>query len=159
MAIPTALRNKIIAAAGGGAIAIATLMVPNFEGVSYSPYFDVVGVPTVCFGHTGSDIVMKKTYTPAECKAMLDKDLQPYAKSVERSVKVPMSEYQEAALISFSYNVGIGAFEKSTLLKDLNARRYQQACDGLRNWTYAGGKKWQGLVNRREVEREICLMR
>lgn len=159
MAISTALRNRILAAAGGGAIAIATLMVPEFEGVSYTPYLDIVGVPTVCFGHTGSDIVMKKTYTPAECKAMLDKDLQPFAKSVERSVKVPMSEYQEAALISFSYNVGIGAFEKSTILKDLNAKHYQQACDGLRNWVYAGGKKWQGLINRREVERQVCMMR
>lgn len=158
MAMSPALRKKIIGAAGGGALAIATVMIPTLEGVKYKPYQDVAGVWTVCDGHTGSDIIRNKTYTESECKAMLDKDLQPFARSVERSVKVPASEYQKAALITFSYNVGISAFEKSTLLKDLNAGRYQKACDGMRSWVYAAGKKWQGLMNRREVEREVCLM-
>lgn len=159
MAISPALRKMIIGAAGGGALAIATVMIPSLEGVEYKPYQDVAGVWTVCYGHTGSDIIRNKTYTEAECKGMLDKDLQPFVRSVERSVKVPASEYQKAALITFSYNVGVSAFEKSTLLKDLNAGRYQKACEGMRNWVYAGGKKWQGLMNRREVEREVCLMR
>ncbi|MCC3705212.1 lysozyme [Rouxiella badensis] len=158
MALTSSLRNKIIGAAVGGALAIAAAMIPTLEGVKYKPYQDVVGVWTVCYGHTGSDIVRSKTYTEAECKAMLNKDLQPFARSVDKSVKVPATEYQKAALITFSYNVGISAFEKSTLLKDLNAGRYKQSCEGLKKWTYAGGKQWQGLINRREVEREVCLM-
>lgn len=156
MAISQTLRNKLVAAAGGGAIAIAAILIPSLEGVEYKPYRDVAGVLTVCYGHTGPDIIPGRTYTRAECKALLDKDLIPFARSVERSVQVPSTEYQKAALISFSYNVGISAFEHSTLLKKLNARDYAGACDELRRWTFAGGKQWKGLMNRREVEREVC---
>lgn len=151
-----ALRKALLGMTGAGAVAIAGTMLTDLEGVRYTPYYDVAGVLTVCYGHTGADIIKNKTYSPAECKAMLDKDLQPFARSVERSVKVPTSEYQKAALISFSYNVGVAAFERSSLLRHLNSGNYQAACDGLRQWTYAGGKQWKGLMNRREVEREVC---
>jgi len=153
-----ALRKKIISVAGGGALAIATVMIPTLEGVRYEPYRDVAGVLTVCYGHTGSDIVPGRRYTESECQILLNQDLKPFSLSVKRSVKVPASEYQKAALITFSYNVGISAFEHSSLLRNLNAGNYQQACDGLRQWVYAGGVKWKGLMNRREVEREVCLM-
>lgn len=156
MAMSPALRNKLIALSGASALTIAGVMIPDLEGVRYEPYYDVAGVLTVCYGHTGNDIIKGKRYTEKECRAMLDKDLQPFAKSVERSVKVPASEYQKAALISFSYNVGAHAFEQSSLLRNLNAGNYQVACDGLKVWIYAGKKKWQGLINRREVEREVC---
>lgn len=156
MAITASLKKKLSAAVAGGAMAIAAVLIPSLEGVEYKPYRDVVGVLTVCYGHTGSDIIPDKTYTEAECKALLDKDLQPFARSVERSVKVPASEYQKAALISFSYNVGVKAFESSTLLKKLNAGDSRGACDEMRRWNKAGGKVWKGLINRREVEREIC---
>ncbi|MES3173948.1 lysozyme [Serratia nevei] len=150
------LKKRLLGAATGGAIAIAAVLIPSLEGVEYKPYRDVVGVLTVCNGHTGPDIIPDKTYTEAECKAMLDKDLVPFARSVERSVKVPASEYQKAALISFSYNVGVKAFESSMLLKKLNAGDSRGACDEMRRWNKAGGKVWKGLINRREVEREIC---
>ncbi|PAA98045.1 lysozyme [Serratia fonticola] len=150
------LRKSLIAAAGGGAIAIAAVLVPDLEGVRYEPYRDVAGVLTVCYGHTGADIVIGKRYTSGECKALLDKDLVPFARSVERSVKIPASEYQKASLISFSYNVGVKAFESSTLLRKLNAGDSKGACDEMRRWNKAGGKVWKGLINRREVEREIC---
>ncbi|MFV9065683.1 lysozyme [Serratia fonticola] len=150
------LRKSLIAAVGGGAIAIAAVLVPDLEGVRYEPYRDVVGVLTVCYGHTGADIVIGKRYTSGECKALLDKDLVPFARSVERSVKIPASEYQKASLISFSYNVGVKAFESSTLLRKLNAGDSEGACDEMRRWNKAGGKVWKGLINRREVEREIC---
>ncbi|EME9755953.1 TPA: lysozyme [Serratia marcescens] len=150
------LKKRLLGAATGGAIAIAAVLIPSLEGVEYKPYRDVVGVLTVCYGHTGPDIIPDKTYTEAECKALLDKDLQPFARSVEHSVKVPASEYQKAALISFSYNVGVKAFESSTLLKKLNAGDSRGACDEMRRWNKAGGKVWKGLINRREVEREIC---
>lgn len=156
MAISPIVKNRLIGAVAGGAIAIAAVLIPSLEGVEYEPYRDVVGVLTVCYGHTGSDIISDKTYTEAECKAMLDKDLQPFSRSVERSVKVPASEYQKAALISFSYNVGVKAFESSMLLKKLNAGDSRGACDEMRRWNKAGGKVWKGLINRREVEREIC---
>jgi lysozyme len=156
-----ALRKALLGMTGAGAVAIAGTMLTDLEGVRYTPYYDVAGVLTVCYGHTGADIIKNKTYTHAECKAILDKDLQPFARSVELSVKVPANEYQKAALISFSYNVGVNAFQNSSLLRNLNAGNYALACDGLKAWVYAGKgkdkKAWPGLMNRREVEREVCM--
>lgn len=150
------LRNKIAASIGGGAIAIATVLIPHLEGVEYKPYKDIGGVWTVCNGITGQDVIVGKTYTEKECKELLQKHLVPYAKSVERSVKVPASEYQKAALISFSFNVGVNAFERSSLLRYLNSGESKKACDALRQWVYVDKKKIPGLMNRREIEREIC---
>lgn len=141
---------------GAGAIAIAGTMLTDLEGVRFTPYFDVAGVLTICYGHTGADIIKSKKYTEEECRAMLDKDLVPFARAVERSVKVPADEYQKAALISFSYNVGVRAFERFSVLRHLNAGNYKAACDGLRAWIWAGGKQWQGLINRLDVEHELC---
>ncbi|WP_313752340.1 lysozyme [Mixta calida] len=160
MAMPNKLRNKLIAAAGGGAMLIATVFLGGKDGVEgrvYEPYKDVVGVWTVCDGHTGTDIIQGKRYTDQECDRLLWQDLQSVRKTVDSLVKVPLSEYQRAALYSFTYNVGTSAFSKSTLLKKLNAGDQQGACEELRRWVYAGGMKWTGLMNRREMERAMCL--
>lgn len=160
MAMPNNLRNKLIAAAGGGAMLIATVFLGGKYGVEgrvYEPYKDIIGVWTVCDGHTGTDITQGKRYTDQECDHLLWQDLQPVRKTVDSLVKVPLSEYQRAALYSFTYNVGATAFSKSTLLKKLNAGDQQGACEELRRWIYAGGMKWTGLINRREMERAMCL--
>ncbi|HEY1847057.1 MAG TPA: lysozyme [Buttiauxella sp.] len=156
MAMSPGLRNTLLGLSGASALTLAGVMIPELEGVRYTPYYDVAGVLTVCYGHTGKDIMAGKKYTPEECRQMLDKDLQPFALAVERAVIVPADEYQKAALITFSYNVGISAFQRSSLLRELNAGRFEQACEGLKKWTWAGGKQWKGLMNRREVEYEVC---
>ncbi|MFB5745086.1 lysozyme [Cedecea sp. S5-13] len=150
------LKKTLAGLGAASALTIASFVIPELEGVRHTPYYDVAGVLTVCYGHTGDDIIKSKKYTEAECQAMLDKDMLPFARSVERSVKVPVDEYQKAALISFSYNVGVRAFERSSVLRHLNAGNYKVACDGLRAWVWAGGKQWQGLINRRDVEHELC---
>lgn len=153
------LRNKIAAAIGGGAIAIATVMLSGkdgLEGREYVAYRDVAGVLTVCDGHTGPDIIPGKRYSDAECDALTRKDLTRIAAQVDPHIKVPTTETQRAAIYSFAYNVGANATIKSTLLKKLNAQDYAGACDELRRWTYAGGKQWKGLMNRRDVEYEVC---
>lgn len=157
MATSTALRNKIIAAMGGGAIAIAAAVIPSLEGVEHKPYQDVVGVWTVCYGHTGADIIKSKTYTEAECQALLNKDLRNVANQIDPLIKRTIPDTTRAAVYSFAYNVGTGAFRQSTLLKKINAGDTVGACNELRRWTYAGGKQWKGLMNRREIEREVCL--
>ncbi|EQB4330076.1 lysozyme [Providencia stuartii] len=149
--------NKIQMAAAGGLISLTVAMVTNFEGYESKPYRDVVGVLTVCYGHTGSDIIPTKTYTKAECKALLEKDLAIVAKAVNPLIKVDIPDYTRAALYSFTYNVGTGAFSRSTLLKKLNAGDQAGACNELKRWIYAGGKPWKGLISRREVEEAICL--
>lgn len=100
---------------------------------------------------------MGKTYTRQECDALLYKHMQPAIKAVNESVKVSLNDYKKAALYSFTYNVGVSAFKSSTLLKKLNSKDMKGACDELRRWTYAGGKQWKGLIDRREVERTMCL--
>lgn len=160
MPMSSRLRNKLIAAAGGGAMLIASLLLGGQDGVEgrkYVAYKDVAGVWTVCDGHTGRDIARGKTYTDRECDNLLWKDLQPAKKAVDSLVKVPLNEYQRAALYSFVFNVGSDAFSKSSLLRKLNKGDPAGACEEMRRWVYAGGLKWKGLQNRREMERSLCL--
>lgn len=156
--VSSGLLKKIKMAAAGGALAIAGVLIPSLEGVEFKPYQDVVGVWTVCYGHTGQDIMLGKKYTESECRALLDKDLRTTAAQIDPYIKKTIPDTARAALYSFAYNVGAGNFKTSTLLYRLNQGDIAGACDQLRRWTYAGGKQWKGLMNRREIEREICLM-
>ncbi|HCR4096373.1 TPA: lysozyme [Providencia rettgeri] len=150
------LKQKLTVLIGAGASAIALTVIAHFEGVRYEPYKDVGGVLTVCYGHTGIDIVPNKTYTKEECDEILELDFELTKMQVDRLVKVPINDYTKAALYSFAFNVGTGAFAKSTMLKKLNAGDQYGACEELKKWVYAGGKVWCGLVNRREAEAAIC---
>ena len=150
------LRNKLIGAiaGGSGAIAIASVMLGNADGLEgrrYYAYQDVVGVWTVCDGHTGADIRRGHRYTDRECDNLLKA-----ASAIDPLIKVRIPDPTRAALYSFTYNVGSGAFASSTLLKKLNAGDVPGACKELQRWTYAGGKQWKGLITRREIEREVC---
>ncbi|KYC08761.1 lysozyme [Salmonella enterica subsp. enterica] len=152
-----ALRTKVKALLAGGASAmvIAAAMIGGnggLEGRRHEPYRDVAGVLTVCDGHTGKDIVPGKHYTDAECDALLNKDLALVAARIDPLIKASIPNSERAALYSFAYNVGTGAFARSTLLKKLNAGDLAGACNELKRWTYAGGKQWKGLVTRREIE-------
>ncbi len=147
---------KALIASGASALAIAAAMVMPFEGVEYKPYYDVVGVLTVCYGHTGDDIIPDKTYTKAECKQLLDNELKLVKAQVDPLITVEIPEPTRAALYSFTYNVGIGNFSSSTLLKLLNRSEFIPACEQLKRWVYAGGRKWKGLATRREIEEEVC---
>ncbi|EBW2859196.1 lysozyme [Salmonella enterica subsp. enterica] len=156
-----ALRTKVKALLAGGASAmvIAAAMIGgngSLESRRHEPYRDVAGVLTVCDGHTGKDIVPGKHYTDAECDALLNKDLALVAARIDPLIKASIPNSERAALYSFAYNVGTGAFARSTLLKKLNAGDLAGACNELKRWTYAGGKQWKGLVTRREIEHEVC---
>ncbi|PAO10843.1 lysozyme [Enterobacter roggenkampii] len=155
------LRNKLVGAivGGSGAITIAAVMLGNADGLEgrhYYAYQDVVGVWTVCDGHTGTDIRRGHRYTDKECDNLLRADLRKVANAIDPLIKVGIPEPTRAALYSFTYNVGSDAFASSTLLKKLNAGDVTGACKELQRWTYAGGKQWKGLITRREIEREVC---
>ncbi|WP_042348639.1 glycoside hydrolase family protein, partial [Escherichia coli] len=102
--MPPSLRKAVAAAIGGGAIAIASVLITGpsgndgLEGVRHNPYKDIVGVWTVCYGHTGKDIIPGKTYTEAECKALLNKDLATVARQINRYIKVDIPETTRGAL-------------------------------------------------------------
>ena len=116
----------------------------------------MAGVLTVCYGHTGSDIQIGKLYTDSECKALLHDDLTKVRRAVDPMIKVPIDDNARAAIYSFVYNVGLCAFPRSTMLRKLNAGDIAGACDEMNRWTFAGGKQWQGLINRRETEKAVC---
>ncbi len=148
--------NKIKTATAGGLIALTVSMIAYFEGMETKSYKDVVNVTTVCFGHTGTDIISNKIYSESECLALLEKDLSKVRREVDPLIKVEINDNTRAAIYSFAYNVGVGAFARSTLLKKLNAGDQHGACEEMKRWVYAGGKVWRGLVSRRDAESALC---
>ncbi len=148
------------AAAGLTALAlnIAQPAITDFEGQRAVAYRDVVGVLTVCAGHTGKDIVVGKVYSNDECKKLTIADAAKAAAGVLAvSPHLVWHPMQLAAAISFSYNVGTGTYANSTVARLFNAGDFIGACNFLPNYKYAGGKVWPGLVTRRAEEQRICL--
>ena len=149
--------KKSALAGATGAMLLVIPVVSHFEGKLNSAYIDPVGVPTICYGHT-EGVRLGQVMTDEECDALLAYDLGVYISGVEALVTVPMPDTRKAALTSFAYNVGLTNLMKSTLLKKLNKGETVAACNELRKWVYAKGKKLPGLVKRREAERELCLV-
>ncbi len=155
--IPATLRGRLVAAAGAGAVALAVPLVAWYEGYRPSAYLDPVGIPTICYGHTAT-ASLGQTKSRDECDQLLAGDLGDAFAALDRHVEVPLPETTRAALASWAYNVGEGAFARSTLLRLLNAGDVRGACEQLPRWVYAKGRKLPGLVKRRQSERELCLM-
>ena len=151
------LVKRLGLATAGTAMAVALGTVSYFEGKENSAYRDPVGVVTICYGHTGTARV-GQTLSDEECAKLLAGDLGDAFDAVDEHVDVEMPPTRRAALASFVFNVGEGAFARSTLLRRLNAGKTRQACDELLRWVFAGGKRLRGLVTRRQAERELCLM-
>jgi lysozyme len=142
---------------GAGAATGGSFLVAPNEGWRNKPYVDPVGILTVCAGHTGKDINKNKTYTDEECLGLLAKDLWSADQAVHNTIHVPLTIYQEAALVSFTYNVGEGNLAKSTLAKDFNAKKYDAGCSQLLQWVYAKRHKSPGLIDRRTQEYKMCM--
>lgn len=148
--------NKWLAVGAVGAVLGASLV--KWEGTEYVAYKDIAGILTVCNGHTGSDIITGRRYTPEQCSYLLAKDVKKHRDGMLSCVKVPLTQYQSDAFTMFTFNVGVSAFCTSTTVAgNLNKGNYSAACDGLLKWIYSKGKPVQGLRNRREYEREMCL--
>lgn len=144
-------------AAGAGLfILIATPFVSQHEGLRLKSYLDPVGIPTICYGET-ENVALGDIKSKEECDTILAARLGYFGFQVDQSVIPPMSPKTHAALTSFAYNVGMGAFNKSTLLRKMNNGDMIGACYELDRWVYAKGRKLNGLVKRREAERDLCL--
>ncbi|MBB1308551.1 lysozyme [Pseudoalteromonas sp. SR41-8] len=148
--------NKLLAAGVTGVLALAGVMVAEFEGEVRTGYVDPVGVVTACFGHTQT-AELGKTYTEKECLNLFAMDLGDHNEQLLRTVNSSLTTSEHAAYLSFHYNVGSGNFRSSTLLKYLNNDERVKACNELPRWVYADGRKLAGLVKRRELERKLCL--
>jgi lysozyme len=132
-------------------------MVMSFEGLRLTAYQDSVGVWTIGWGHTGPDVKPGLTITRDKAESLLRQDLSRFEAGVSRLVKAPISSNQFSALVSFSYNVGLGALGSSTLLRLLNQGNYQGAADQFPVWDKAGGQVLAGLAKRRAAERALFL--
>lgn len=151
------IKNKLLAMGLSAALATTGVFVAKHEGLVLGTYPDPVGIITSCYGHVDSSLQLGQKFTEDECLEQLAKDLSKHNKELMRYVKVPLSEQEHAAYLSFIYNVGGANFKSSTLLKKLNAGEREEACNQLSRWVFAKGRKLQGLVNRRESEKQLCL--
>lgn len=152
------LTKKLLAYGFTAAIAVSGgyLIAPN-EGKVNATYIDPVGIATSCYGHTGPELKLGQKFTDDQCLDQLAKDLSSHDKQMMNLVRVPLTDYQHAAFLSFTYNVGVGNFKSSTMLRKLNSKDYEGACEELSKWVYAKKQKLNGLVTRRQQEKAVCM--
>lgn len=133
------------------------------EGLRQAAYPDPAtrGKPwTVCFGHTGPDVTPGYRASIEECKAILIADMDKTGDKIEICVPALISAPPEryVAALSLAFNIGTGAFCRSSIASDLNRGRVQQACDDFLKYNRAAGIVFPGLTRRREQERRLCMV-
>jgi lysozyme len=133
------------------------LLLKSSEGCELHAYQDAVGVWTIGYGHTGSDVHPGQTITQADADTLLEADLKCFEVAVNNLVSHDLTSNQFAALVDFAYNEGAGALAGSTLLRLLNAGDVAGAADQFAAWDEAGGEVLPGLVARRAKEKELFL--
>jgi lysozyme len=121
------------------------------EGIRYEPYYDTVGVKTVCVGSTNN--VENRRYSEAECEALLRREVREYGTAALACIAVPISQSEYEAYASLAFNIGTGAFCKSTLVKKLRAGDYLGACKEILRWS----AKQPELAPRRQREYQKCI--
>lgn len=131
-------------------------LIKKFEGVRYQAYLDSVGIPTIGVGHTRG-VVMGDKIDDRQVDEFLRQDLESAEYAVNSLVKVELRQTQFDALVSLVFNIGSGAFARSTLLKLLNKGRQDMAADQFGRWNMAGGKVLLGLTKRRAAERLLFM--
>lgn len=133
------------------------LSIANFEGYADKVMIPVPGdVATGGFGHADNRLPVGQYVDEAQAVALLKDDIEKHRAYLVECVKVPLSQSEFDAYLSFAFNVGGNAFCNSTLVKKLNSGDYQGACEGLKAWVYSGGVKYKGLETRRNIERLMC---
>ena len=150
-------------------------LIKSFEGlpdgdpstVNLDPYLDPVGIWTIGWGHAirvGNDYLRgpqnraraRALYpggiTIQQAEMILRGDLMDTCRDVEAAVTVPLTDNQFAALVSFTFNLGVGNLRKSTLLRLVNAGDFAGASQEFKKWNRSGGRVLAGLTRRREAE-------
>lgn len=141
-------------------------LLKSLEGCSKTVYLDSGGAPTIGIGHlltkserasgkiaiAGNLIPYVSGLSDEQVETLLKSDLLSPITFVSQSVKVSLNQNQFDALVSFAFNVGVWAFNSSTLRKVLNAGRYDQVPEQMKRWVHDNGKVVRGLINRRNAE-------
>lgn len=134
-------------------------IVKHFEGLFLKAYLDPVGIWTIGYGHTGPAAHKGNVITEKEAEDLLREDMSESEDAVDRYVEPSLSQQQFDALVSFTFNIGSGAFSKSTMRKKLNANDFEGAAAEFPRWNKGtvNGKKvvLPGLTRRRKSERHL----
>lgn len=163
MAAPAGPTPVRVVAALIAALAIAVPFTASNEGRPPAVYLDGGKVPTGGYGHTGTDVPKVGTVVPdTQATNWLAEDLLKHGLGmaspgcVKPEVIVALPQSTLASLQDFTFNIGVGAFCKSALVKKLNAGDTRGACAQMSVWVYDNGKVVPGLVSRRERSRKLC---
>lgn len=135
-------------------------LIQQFEGLRLKAYQDSVGIWTIGYGNItyldGSKVKKGDEITREQADLMFKNTANKFALEVAKLIDVCLTQNQFNALVSLAYNIGIGAFKGSTLLKKVNNNPNDKSiADEFKRWRYAGGKVIQGLLNRRIKESEV----
>lgn len=157
-AVRSAMAGAVARRVVVGALSISaagTAGIIAHEGEVRKVYLDPINIPTVCVGHiaTVKSTPVGTPFSAERCRELLKQDLSASEAGVRRAVKVPITQAQYDALVSFTFNVGPAAMQGSTLVRKLNAGDCWGAGAEFSRWTMAGGKHLRGLEIRRADER------
>lgn len=133
----------------------AYAMIKLYEGKRLESYLDAAGVWTIGYGQTGQHIGPGLRITDHEAEQWLKNHVEGTAEDIRDLVKVKLTQSQFDALVSLVYNIGIGAFSTSTMLRLINNNQMREAAGQFERWVYAGGKELPGLVSRRAAEERL----
>lgn len=130
-------------------------LIKRFEGFEPEIYLDAAGLPTIGYGHLirkGEHKMFENGISQAAGEALLIKDVLLAEQAVCRLISVPLTNGQFDALVSFTFNLGSGALQRSTLRRKVNREEHEDVPAEFMRWVWAGGKKLKGLIRRREAE-------
>lgn len=137
-------------------------LIKTCEGYREMAYLCPAGIWTVGYGHTsmaGEPHVSRgMRLTRPQAEKVLARDLEDFANGVHAAIRVDLTDHQFVALVSFAYNVGLGAFRTSSVLRAVNARDFESVPRRLNLWVKAGPRVLPGLVKRRAAEGALFMM-
>ena len=132
-------------------------LIKHFEGFSPAIYICPAGYPTIGYGHLAYDNESFDRISESEAEDLLRKDVEVAERAVTRLINTPLTDGQFDALVSFTFNLGTGALQRSTLRRVANRGEHNKVPEQLMRWVWAGGRKLNGLVLRRFAESELYL--
>lgn len=132
-------------------------LIKEFEGCELTAYRDIAGVWTIGYGHTGPSVVEGLKWTQDRADNQLLADVMVRAHEVAKACKVDPNENQLAAMVSLAYNIGVGAFRRSSVLRLHNEGKFAEAASAFSMWNKAGGQVRAGLTRRRAAETALYL--
>lgn len=133
-------------------------LICRFEGFSPTIYLCPAGYPTIGYGHLVTEANKEQFLdgiNELEALDLLKADVQNAENAVLRLITVPLTDGQFAALVSFTFNMGSGVLQRSTLRRKVNRGEHSAVPAEFMKWVWAGGRKQKGLVKRRKAERAV----